>query len=202
MEQTKKKIGRPRSFDKNEALDCAIEVFFEKGFEGTSLDDLTKRLSINRPSLYSAFENKERLFLVALDRYHEVYLHFFSDLIAKELPAKETIKIWLAWFIENYQSQEVPFGCLIVNSTTLCKSEYPAITNHLTKFHDLNEQLLADYFKTAIKRGELKKGTDSQALSQFYNAIVQGMAVLRRGQGKMKAVKNIAAEAMKNFPED
>ncbi len=188
-------------FDITQALDGAISVFLEKGFEGTSLDDLTERLKINRPSLYSAFGSKEKLFLVALDRYHAVYQSFFADLIAKEMPAKETIEIWLGWFVEIYRKQDIPFGCLIVNSTTLCKSEYPSIANHLTKFHDLNEKLLADFFKSAVKKGELKKDTDPKALSQFYNAVVQGMAVLRRGQGRMKAVKNIANEAIKNFPE-
>src|SRR3954447_7401012 len=63
--------GRPREFDASEALDRALEVFWRKGYEGTSLDDLTRAMGINRPSLYAAFGNKEELFKKALDRYAE-----------------------------------------------------------------------------------------------------------------------------------
>src|SRR5436190_7853112 len=61
--------GRPRSFDAEKALECALEVFWRKGYEGTSLPDLTRAMRINRPSLYAAFGNKEALFRKALDRY-------------------------------------------------------------------------------------------------------------------------------------
>ena len=64
-------IGRPRAFDLETALDRALQVFWRKGYEGTSLSDLTKAMGINRPSLYAAFGNKEALFRKALDRYAE-----------------------------------------------------------------------------------------------------------------------------------
>src|SRR3954451_10999173 len=65
------KRGRPRAFDPDAALDAALAVFWRKGFEGTSLPDLTEAMGINRPSLYAAFGNKEELFRKALDRYLE-----------------------------------------------------------------------------------------------------------------------------------
>ena len=61
--------GRPREFDIDKALDAALNVFWRKGYEGTKLPDLTSAMSINRPSLYAAFGNKEALFRKALDRY-------------------------------------------------------------------------------------------------------------------------------------
>ncbi|MEF1229059.1 TetR/AcrR family transcriptional regulator, partial [Vibrio fortis] len=61
--------GRPRSFDQEKALEEALKVFWEQGFEGTSLSDLTKAMGINKPSMYSAFGNKEQLFLKAVEMY-------------------------------------------------------------------------------------------------------------------------------------
>src|ERR1700685_2604840 len=63
------RMGRPRSFDADEALDCALQVFWRKGYEGASLSDLTEAMGIERPSLYAAFGDKETLFRKALDRY-------------------------------------------------------------------------------------------------------------------------------------
>src|SRR5881296_3008233 len=64
-------MGRPRAFDVDKALERALRMFWRKGFEGTSLSDLTKAMGINRPSLYAAFGNKEALFRKALDRYED-----------------------------------------------------------------------------------------------------------------------------------
>src|SRR5437867_5809784 len=74
--------GRPRAFDVEQALDRALEVFWRKGYEGTSLPDLTRAMGINRPSLYAAFGNKETLFRKALDRYAAgpaAYVHAALD---------------------------------------------------------------------------------------------------------------------------
>ncbi len=64
-------MGRPREFDIDEALDCALHVFWSKGYEGTSIAELTEAMGITRPSLYAAFGNKEELFRKALDKYVE-----------------------------------------------------------------------------------------------------------------------------------
>ena len=65
-------MGRPRAFDMDQALDQALHVFWEKGYAGTSITDLTEAMGINPPSLYAAFGNKEKLFKKALDRYEDL----------------------------------------------------------------------------------------------------------------------------------
>ena len=195
-----KKRGRPRCFEKDEALDAALGVFLEHGYEGSSLDDLTKALGINRPSLYSAFGNKEELFVTVLRRYHAKYCAYFSSLLDKGLAPKETISEWLSWFLENSRTQkEEQLGCLIVNSTLLAGESHPRIAEELKAFHDLNEKLLKDYFQNEKKKGRFSG--DAVATSQFYNAIVQGMAVLHRSQHDYGALENIASNAMNAWPE-
>ncbi len=70
-------IGRPRAFDMDKALESALEVFWRKGYDGTSLTDLTEAMGINKPSLYAAFGNKEQLFLKAIEFYESRHCSFF-----------------------------------------------------------------------------------------------------------------------------
>ena len=199
MQETEKKRGRPRCFDKDEALDAALGVFHAQGYEGASIDDLTAALGINRPSLYSAFGNKEDLYIAVLQKYHGNYRDFFESLIAEKLPPKETIKKWLSFFLENSKAQKDPLGCLIVNSTLLAGTSYPRISQELKKLHDLNAALLEDYLAAEKKNGRFSG--DPAATSQFYNALVQGMAVLYRSQRDYDALENIASNALMAWPD-
>ena len=200
MQEMEKKRGRPRCFEKDEALNAALGVFLEHGYEGSSLDDLTNALGINRPSLYSAFGNKEELFVAVLRKYHGNYCAYFASLLDKGLAPKETINEWLSWFLENSRTQkDEKLGCLIVNSTLLASANHPKIAEELKAFHDLNEKLLRDYFQSEIEKGRLSG--DAAALSQYFNAVVQGMAVLHRSQRDYSALENIASNAMNALPE-
>ena len=82
--------GRPREFDVENALDRALEVFWRKGYEGASLEDLTEAMGINRPSLYAAFGSKEELFRLALDRYAEGPAGYVTD--ALEQPSARSLR--------------------------------------------------------------------------------------------------------------
>ena len=75
--------GRPREFDIDKALDRALGVFWRKGYEGTSLPDLTRAMRINRPSLYAAFGNKEELFKKAFERYRATYQGYIREALEK-----------------------------------------------------------------------------------------------------------------------
>lgn len=198
MMDGEKRKGRPRSFCKEEALSSALGVFLKKGYDAASIDDLTCALGINRPSLYSAFGNKEELFAKVLEAYHERYRLKFAELTAEGLPPRETVEKWFSGFLGNYRSQDEPLGCLIVNSTLLAGEEHPEISAKLKSFHDLNEKLMADYLRKEKRAGRFKG--DPKAVSQFLNAVVQGMAVLHRTQGDPKVLKNIVRSAMEAFP--
>src|ERR1700716_3131988 len=84
-------LGRPRAFDIEKALERALRVFWQKGYEGTSLSDLTEAMGINRPSLYAAFGNKEELFRKALDCYGEGPVSYFAKAL-EEPTARQVIE--------------------------------------------------------------------------------------------------------------
>jgi len=195
MEATEKKVGRPRAFEKDSALESAGDVFLKQGFEGCSMDDLTAALGINKPSLYAAFGNKQELFVKVLKKYHSRYCTYFSALTDKNLSPRETITEWFEFFLSNYHSQKSPVGCLIVNSTMLANDDYPEIAAEIKAFHDLNEKLMTDYLSARKEAGEFEG--DPVATSQYLNAVAQGMAVLYRTQRKPEALENVVANALR-----
>src|SRR6266852_3547435 len=106
-------VGRPRAFDVDEALDKALKVFWRKGFEGTSLPDLTKAMGINRPSLYAAFGNKEELFRKVLDRYVNGPLAYFGKALAAP-KARDVIEQIFFGAARMAGDPRLPAGCLMV----------------------------------------------------------------------------------------
>src|SRR5476649_1907278 len=116
---TKAKIGRPRAFDIDAALDRALQVFWKKGYEGASLSDLTDAMGINRPSLYAAFGNKEELFRKAVTRYTDGPASFVR--IALEEPtARAAVERLLYGALEVMADPRNPRGCLMVQGALSC----------------------------------------------------------------------------------
>src|SRR5438093_11447325 len=112
-------VGRPRAFDVDEALDQALKVFWRKGYEGTSLPDLTRAMGINRPSLYAAFGNKEALFRKALDRYNDGPAAYVREAL-EEPTARAVVEALLRGAVEQLSSPRHPQGCLMVQGALSC----------------------------------------------------------------------------------
>src|SRR5207342_638017 len=107
--------GRPRGFDIDEALDCALEVFWRRGYEGASLPDLTEAMGINRPSLYAAFGNKEALFRKAVDRYVDsTSAHVRGAL--EEPTARGVVERLFSGSVALITDPGNPRGCFLVQS--------------------------------------------------------------------------------------
>src|SRR5438128_1858311 len=105
--------GRPRSFDRDEALDCAMRVFWREGYSGASLRDLTKAIGINRPSLYAAFGDKQALFRQALDRYMSKYAGYV-EVALKQSTARAFAERLLLGAADSMCEGSNPAGCLLV----------------------------------------------------------------------------------------
>src|SRR5262249_25202641 len=115
------RTGRPRSFCTEEALDRAISVFWRKGYEGSSLADLTAAMGINAPSLYAAFESKEGLFRAALQRYDDRRKDFMDRVLA-EPDAASVARAYVLGVVDfaSDTSGRNPPGCLLLQSGLSC----------------------------------------------------------------------------------
>lgn len=189
--------GRPRAFDIDETLEKALCVFWEKGYEGASLQDLTEAMGINRPSLYAAFGNKEELFRKALDRYMVKGENYFREAL-KGPDLKQAIEQVMR-HTADVHTKGNSRGCMLVGALT-CGDDAEPIRQELAACRATSEKWMRERFKRARASGELPKTTDAAALARFYSAVLQGMSVQAASGASRKALQGIIAQAMRAWP--
>ncbi len=192
--------GRPRSFDRDEALERAIAVFWEHGYDATSIALLTKALGIGAPSLYAAFGDKETLFREALHRYLRTYGAFTERAVLEESLASKAVARLLREAASAYTRPGRPRGCLLITATTNCSPQSADIARYVRKLRAEGSRALEDKFATAVRTGELPKRTDTHALAGFYSAVLQGMSAQARDGATRTELEQIAEVALRAWP--
>jgi AcrR family transcriptional regulator len=192
-------MGRPREFDINEALDCALKVFWQKGYEGTSLPDLTDAMGINRPSLYAAFGNKEELFRKALDRYMEKSAESLRQMLDAPT-ARAGVERLLHKIADSSACMETPRGCLLVQGALSCGDAAQPIRQELIARRAGTEGALRRRFERAIAEGELPATVSAADLARYVATVMHGMAVQSAGGASREDLLSVADTALKAFP--
>jgi AcrR family transcriptional regulator len=192
--------GRPRAFDPDATLDRALRVFWEKGYEGASLSDLTKAMRINRPSLYSAYGNKEALFLKALDRYCEGPGAFLKEALT-ETTARAVVERLLRQSAQLLTDKRNPSGCLMVQGALACGDEGERVRKELTSRRGESEALLYDRFKRARFEGELPAESDPADLARYVITVLHGMSVQAAGGANRGDLQRVVDLALRAFPD-
>src|SRR5919197_2577678 len=190
--------GRPRSFDREAALERAMQVFWRKGYEATSVADLTEAMGINPPSLYAAFGDKEHLYLAALARYEQERGERFAQLLERGPSARQAIDALLHAAANEMASGECR-GCMLVLSTAQCADQ--RLQSTLAERRAAPRRALKARFDRAVREGELARGTDTGALADFYTTVFQGMTIQARDGASRKSLLATAAAALRAWPE-
>lgn len=191
--------GRPRSFDTGRALEAAMKIFWEKGYEGTSLDDLTGAMNINRPSLYAAFGNKESLFRLAVDRYtNESLCHWGYALAAPT--AREVADRLLRTTVKLLSDPKHPRGCLLVQGALTCGSEGNALRKELAERRSKGVDLLHERFKRAKRERDLPKSSNPAALARFLATVTHGLSIQAAGGATRAELTGVIETALGAFP--
>jgi AcrR family transcriptional regulator len=188
-------LGRPRAFDLDRALERALRLFWEKGYEGTSLSDLTKAIGVNRPSLYAAFGNKEALFRKALDRYVEKTVGFVLEAI-KEPTARRVVTRLLLSAADMVTNPHHPPGCLTVRGALASGEEADPIRLELALRRSESEALIRKRLDTAKKQGDLPPDANPADLARYLATVYQGMSVQAAGGATRQQLRRVAKIAL------
>jgi AcrR family transcriptional regulator len=170
-------MGRPREFDIEKALNTASELFWRKGYEGTSLSALTAAIGITPPSFYAAFGSKEALFKQVVERYQRGHLGFFAEALDQTTPLAVAERV-LYGLAQAYTTRPHPPGCLALNCSLPCSDETDdAIRHDLAERRKASRIALRTSFKRFEASGALPADADPDALARYVLTIAWGMAV-------------------------
>lgn len=198
--ELKKSRGRPRVFDMDEALDKALKIFWERGYEGASLAELTETLGINKPSLYAAFGNKEELFYKALLKYATGPVAFVKDVI-NEPTAYKVAEAFLVKAAEFLTDPQHPKGCMIVQGALSSGESAEIVRNVLIKYRASYESLLAERFTKAKQEGDLSSDADPRNLAKYLATLHQGMSVQATSGASREELLEMGNLALKVWPK-
>lgn len=191
--------GRPRGFDVDEALDQAVEVFWRQGYEGTSLEDLTTAMGINRPSLYAAFGNKEATFRKALGRYAEIEMAYVGDALA-EPTARAVAEHYLRANVAAITAPDRPPGCLSIQGGLASSAEDRRIVDFLSESRAGGKARIAERFRAARDSGDLSADEDPDELAEYVVTVSAGLAVQASGGATRRTLAGVVERALRAFP--
>ncbi|WP_327119387.1 TetR/AcrR family transcriptional regulator [Nocardia sp. NBC_01730] len=172
--------GRPRAFDRADALRRAMEVFWEHGYEGSSMSDLTAAMGINSPSLYAAFGGKEALFREAVGLYGRTDGGYTNRALQDEPTARAGIEAMLRDNAAAYTEENKPHGCMVVLAGSTYTTRSASIRDFLTEKRRETTEGIRMRLDRGVVEGDLPAGTNTSALSSFYTTVLYGLSIQAR----------------------
>lgn len=194
-----KSVGRPRSFDETAAIDCAIQVFWKRGFDGASLSELTAAMGIKPGSLYAAFGNKQELFRRALQRYLVTEVAFIQETLNEPtaLAVAQRLLRESALFLSR---RGFPRGCMTIQGSQVITEEGEQIHKELVDLRVRSERKLRDRLSRAVREGDLPENTNPDSLARFLVSIYQGMTIQSVNGASRKDLLDLAEVSLFAWP--
>ena len=204
MKQThlpgKRSAGRPRAFDRELALDIALDLFWRHGFDGASIPQLTSAMGISPPSLYAAFGSKDALYRETIARYQIKYSGFMHSLFDEKISAQDAVEQALLAAAKQFSDPCHALGCMISSAELQASPGNEKLAAEITGIRLASQHMLHTRLEAARKTGELAKNTDTSSLAAFYAMVTQGMSVQARDGATATTLKRLAKLAMRVWP--
>jgi len=189
-------MARPREFDVDEVLDRATELFWARGFEATSVQELVDTLGVNRASLYTTFGDKAQLFAAVLDRYDERVNALVTAALASPAAGAEAVRRWFQLVIEAATQPVGPRGCLLLNTVSACTTAPEPLRDRVVAA----VRASTDRLQEALARDpELAARENVRALAHFFAAEGHGLVLLARvgvRRAELKAAAGVALRVL------
>ncbi|TDD35918.1 TetR/AcrR family transcriptional regulator [Nonomuraea terrae] len=191
-------MGRPREFDIDEALERAMQVFWERGYEGATLSDLTGAMGITKPSMYAAFGNKEQLFRRALERYAEGPASYATRAL-EEPTARGVAEALLRGAVRTTTLSEGHPGCLTVQGALASSDGSRPAHDLLVGWRNDAGLRLEERFQRAVDEGDLPRDADPVRLARYIMTVAFGIAVQAAGGLGHDELQEIADTALRSW---
>ena len=189
-------MPRPKEFDPNDVIEKAMQVFWHKGYEATSMEDLLSAMDLNRGSLYDTFGDKRQLFLKVIDRYCHGFVGEKFSLLDQPGPALPTLRRFIHGMIEGGLADPQRRGCLIANTVMELAPHEEEIAGTLRQFLKMAEDTFFRVLVRAKQQGELNNNKDPRTLARFLTTMLQGTIVMIKAGESADAVNQTAETAL------
>ena len=200
-EAAKRGRGRPVVFDRVKALHAAMKLFWERGYEGTSFDELIAAMGISASIFYNSFGSKEALYCEATQTYLEwAGQWFFAILNDPSIDTRTAFARLFEATAEEFTRGDHPLGCMISLAGTHCSPGMKNIRDMMAEHRAFSEIAMAERMRRGVANGDMPKDTDCDILAAYYSAVARGLAVQARDGASREKLSEIGRLAMRAWP--
>jgi AcrR family transcriptional regulator len=201
IERAKRGRGRPSVFDRGAALKAAMQLFWERGYQGASFDDLIAAMGISASSFYNSFGSKQELYCEATQSYLDTIGHWFFTILGDEATDTRTaFSRLLASAAEEFTRGDHPLGCMIALACTQTPPALANIREIMVEHRAFSQGAMAERIRKGIADGDVPDGTDVELLAAYYNAVARGLAGQARDGASREKLAEIGGLAMRAWP--
>ena len=197
----KRSAGRPRTFDREQALGIALDLFWRHGYDGTSIPQLTTAMGISPPSLYAAFGSKDALYRETIKLYQTKYSGFMNSIFDEKISSRVAVERALLAAAKQFSDTGHAPGCMISSAELQASPDNQRLAAEIASFRLAAQQVVYTRLEAARKSGELPRNTDTASLAAFFAMVSQGMSVQARDGAKAAVLKRLAKLAMQAWPQ-
>ena len=200
IEPPKRARGRPTNFDRSVALQQAMTLFWERGYEGASFDDLIAAMGISPSSFYNSFGSKEHLFQEATQAYMAAAGKWFAGELNADTDTKTAFHRLLTTAAREFTRQDLPTGCMISLACTQGPPELTCLRDSMAGYRTAAQSAMAARVQRGIDEGDVPKDTNVEALAAFYSTLSRGLAVQARDGASRERLQEIVDVGMRAWP--
>ena len=184
-------MARQKEFDRDEVLHRAMEVFWARGYQATSIQDLVKQMGINRQSIYDTFGDKHTLFLQALDRYREIESRKVFEQLDRPGSVKKNLRLLFEGVVEKALSEEGRRGCFVGNSMSELAGRCKETATRTCTSVAVAEKMFQRALERGKEQGELTRVRDTRAVARFLYSNLQGLLLIAKATRDRKLLNDV-----------